>query len=334
MRFRGRSLRGRRAASSPRLRLASMLTLLLLIGILYQRARDPLMWTWLEEGEPEPAPSAQVVQQQAQVQSTRLIEQGDVIVPGPTNDDPGEQDEAKREFAALADNAPLVSFEMLAYYRCLRWANAETFAALESRAQRDVPLTKLYEEPDKHRGELIRLRLNINRVIEWDAPEDRTGVKKVYEAWGWTDESKSHPYVVVFSALPPGLKVGTDVSGRGVFVGYFLKYMAYTAFDRRRSAPLLIGRMEGVPMPTVRPAPATDWLAVGIVVGMFCIVIVASVWLRSRSKKGRRPPPMSQFSETAEDPEWFDGSGGSVDVPDPEARGVSLLDSGESRSES
>ena len=45
------------------------------------------------------------------------------------------------------------------------------------------------------------------------------------------------PYACVFEEAPPGFPIGTDVSERVVFNGYFLKIMKYQAADVSRGAP-------------------------------------------------------------------------------------------------
>ena len=168
----------------------------------------------------------------------------EIIVPGPTDQNESEAAAARSLFQAVTDRAPLSKIEMPAYWRCLKWARAQSFADLERRAVHGVVYTQLWEQPDKYRGKLVRLRLHIRRILDWEAPENSAGVRRVYEAWGWTDESKSFPYVVVFSDLPEGIPLGDNVEEEGLFVGYFLKTIAYTAFNRNRSSPLLLGRMK------------------------------------------------------------------------------------------
>ena len=187
---------------------------------------------------------------------------------------------------------------MPAYWRCLKWARAQSFAQLDQRAIHGLVYTQLWEQPDKYRGKLIRLRLHLQRILDWEAPENSAGVRRVYEAWGWTDESKSFPYVVVLSDVPKGIPLGDNLHEEGLFVGYFLKTMAYTAYNRNRSSPLLLGRMEW--LPSTAPAHPIvgrrDWVwitAVGIPV---VLLIVAGTWYPDaplsvrRSFRPRRRP--------------------------------------------
>ena len=113
----------------------------------------------------------------------------------------------------------------------------------------------------------------------------RTNIPKVCEAWGWTDESRSFPYVVVFPDPPKDLPIGTDIRAEIVFVGYFLKVMTYTAFDHARGAPLLVGRIHTIetqsPVASTPSNPYTNGLI--ITAGIACVSI--AVWAGSRKRK-------------------------------------------------
>lgn len=263
------------------MRLISMLCLLLVIGMIYNRARRPETWQWFtgENREAELAESPPAELREAPAHGEPLVGQPpdpatsppvlfvgtppepasvpasppnrpkrpwESVVPGPTDLSVDEQAEVRTEFEVVADKEPLAKFDMPAYWRLLRWARAQRFSELEGRAERSILFTQLWEQPEKYRGRLLRLRLHIKRILKYETPENSGGLTHLYEAWGWTEDSKSFPYVVVFPELPPGMKIGADVHAEGVFVGYFLKTMAYTAYDVNRAAPLLLGRMKGI----------------------------------------------------------------------------------------
>jgi len=236
-------------------RLFSMVLTLVIIGLLYNRAKDARTWAWLvsDSGSNEEV-AAQVSPPPAAVEPAR-----EEVLEGPTDLDEGQRAEVAKLLAAVTDRQKLVDVEMPAYWRLLGWAQAQSFQELEKRSQRDVALTKLHEQPEKYRGQPIRLRLNVKRILDFDAPQNSVGVKKVYEAWGWTNDSKARPYVVVFSELPAGVKVGTDVDHEVVFAGYFLKWMQYETYQgQKQTAPLLLGRLKPA-APVVGPAKAAPW---------------------------------------------------------------------------
>ncbi len=261
--------------------------MLFVIGILYTRAKDARTWAWL-------APASE--QQDAVVQASATVAAEPVqetILPGPTDLDAGQQDEAKKLLAAVTDRQKLVDVEMPAYWRLLGWAQAQSFANLDRRAQRDVALTKLHEQPDLYRGRPIRLRLNVKRILDWEAPENSAGVKRVYEAWGWTNDSKARPYSVVFAELPPGIKPGTDVDQEVIFAGYFLKWMQYETYQgKKQTAPLLLGRLKPIAL-SVAPAAQSRW---SIWDFLFMAGGVAIIAFGLRSAFRRNEPPRRRLA--------------------------------------
>jgi hypothetical protein len=173
----------------------------------------------------------------------------------------------------------------------MKWARSLSFAELEERARRDVPFTKLWEQPDSHRGELIRLRLHVRRVIEHDnLAQNSAGLDTVYEISGVTDESKTNPYVVVCFELPPEIPVETNTYAEVVFVGYFLKIWAYSGGDEKnRGAPFLIGRVKpvisGKSLAEARTEGLLAMVAIGVAIVLAALVAVA-LW---RLARGKRP---------------------------------------------
>jgi len=253
MRHRSRRTAYRDQSGRLKARLFSMVVMLVVIGMLYSRAKDARTWSWLVSSSGEETTVAAV-----DPAAPPVVPPEETVLEGPTDLTEGQREEVGKLLAAVTDRQKLVDVEMPAYWRLLGWAQAQPFADLDKRALRDVAMTKLYDEPEKYRGQPIRLRLNVKRILDFDAPENSVGVKKVYEAWGWTNDSKARPYVVVFAELPPGVKVGTDVDHEVVFAGYFLKWMQYETFKgQKQSAPLLLGRLKpaapaaGVPKPAV-----------------------------------------------------------------------------------
>ncbi|QDT53774.1 hypothetical protein Pan44_17970 [Caulifigura coniformis] len=255
---RSRRTENRDQSGRLKARLFSMIVMLAVIGLLYNRARDARTWTWLVS---EPGANEEVAAQ-ASAPPAKVVSAKETVLDGPTDLDEEQRAEAAKLLAAVTDRQKLVDVEMPAYWRLLGWAQAQSFQDLEKRSQRDVPLTKLHEEPGKYRGQPIRLRLNVKRILDFDAPENSVGLKKVYEAWGWTNDSKARPYVVVLAELPAGVKVGTDVDHEVVFAGYFLKWMQYETFKgQKQTAPLLLGRLKPAPpaAAAAKPAPWTIW---------------------------------------------------------------------------
>ena len=271
-----------------------MLMALVVLWALYARLKDPATWRmFLNEN---PTTVAEDVHSSA-------VADNETVLPGPNDQDPDEAAAVQDLFELLTDRAPLKSREMEAYWRLIDWSRTEPFSKLEQRARTDVPFTQLWEQPEKYRGTLIRLRLHVRRVLEYDAPENPSGIAKICEAWGWTDESRSFPYVVVFPEPPKHLPVGTDIRTEVVFVGYFLKVMTYTAFDTARGAPLLVGRVQLVSTPqTISTAKSNPWVIYSMLTAGILVAAIG-FWMTTRTRKRRvqvkLPSELSNLDDVA-----------------------------------
>lgn len=200
-------------------------------------------------------------------ESPPTAEVPEIVIAGPNDLDDEEVARSEELLGLATDGTPLKPKEMPAYWQLMRWSQTASSADLEQRALQDVPFTQLCEQPDKYRGKLISMRLHVRRVLKYDAPVNPLELQDVYEAWGWTDESRSFPYVVVFSQCPQGLPIGTEVQAEANFIGYFLKVMKVEgAKNNARGAPLLIGRMQLALPPAPKQAsldPSVFWLIFG-----------------------------------------------------------------------
>lgn len=263
-------------------RLLSMLAVIVLLGVMYERTKDPAMWQRLLDLNDE-APLAIPL---PQPQSAPFTES---ITPGPNDTDESEVAASKELFELVVDRMQLKPREMHAYWRLMTWSRTQPFESLKQRALKDVPFTQLWEQPERYRGKPISLRLHVRRVLKYDAPPNPQELPHTYEAWGWTDESRSFPYVVVFSECPEGLPIGTDVRGEVEFVGYFLKVMSYTAFDTARGAPLLVGRVRNAPSQKISsPAKPDTGLIISCILGGIALVAIC-VWMQMKSRTVVRP---------------------------------------------
>jgi hypothetical protein len=168
----------------------------------------------------------------------------ETLIPGPNDQQPFEQSQAQHDFQAISDKTPVSGEEMRAYWRLMRWSMTQTFDELKERSRDDLFFTNFADIPNKLRGQPIRLKLSLRRVLKHDdLSQNSVGAKEVYEAWGVTNESRSGLYVVAFYDKPPQLRVGAEVHEEAEFVGYFLKLMSYEDYAVQRWAPLLIGRL-------------------------------------------------------------------------------------------
>ena len=275
-------------------RAMSMLVGLAVLWVMYDTIRQPATWGWLAAGEDDLLAQAPV----APAAGAELLDEN--VSPGPNDLDP----EALKHFQEIAelitDKTKLHSREMMAYWQLLGWSRTQPFAEFEQRAKRDLILTQIWEEPQKYRGKPLRLRLHVRRVLEWESEKNPLHVPKVYEAMGWTDESKSLPYTIVFTEKPPGLPVGSNVEVEVVFVGYFLKILAYDAFDAKRGTPLLMGRVRVIPSTRKATVAVSPWEIGGLVLAGVLLIPIG-FWYIKRSRPRNR---VTDLSHPEVDPQW------------------------------
>jgi hypothetical protein len=229
-----------------------------------------------------------------------------------TDLEPEQREAALEEFQAVTDKTTEIQpEEMAAYWRLLTWVAQQPFGELSKRSKSEFVLNDLMQEPEIHRGELLRLDLNVRRVLAYQVPDNRLGVKQVYEVWGWTSESQAWPYVGVALELPPGFPIGPDVSERAIFCGYFFKLQGYLeagADPRARplAAPLLLGRLEARTQP---PTPVVGqegpWLiGLAILAGLMFLTRIG--WLISRRKKRQDLPAKPREIDVPPADQWLE----------------------------
>ena len=241
----------------------------------------------------------------------------ETVVPDPQADEKEQRDKARKFLNEVEDatpehpNSPLRKVDMPAYWMLVQRSRAWSFSELEKTARQE-PFTKLWNQPQKHRAELVKLRLHVQRVVKWeDAPENPAKVKTTYDVWGWSEDSGTNPYVVVTTELPPGFPEGTDVRAEAVVVGYFLKIMSFRGGDDKlRGAPVVIGRVRyaNVPQPASvkgaggtgagadtaggthgtapAPPPGASWLITAAATGLLAVVLLGS-WLVRLTRRTR-----------------------------------------------
>lgn len=292
---------------SVMLRLSSAIVALLILGMIYTRARDPRTWRWMA-AEDDALPVAAIP-----AQSGPDAAPAETVIPGPTDLEEFDSPEVQTQFAAIDDRSALAPEDMPAYWRLMRWSRAQTFDDLQQRAKRDVLYTQFFEQPEQFRGRPVRLRLHIKQIVAWDAPENSAGVKTVYEISGTTDDTPTYFYIAICSELPAGMRPGTGLNEEGVFVGYFLKVMPYKASVKGLAAPIVIGRLRAVPRVAGPPAP--NWPA-WVWIGGAAVILAAAAW---GWKQFAHAPPRRkvQTAEVGDEDatEWFGQQTGDTPAP-------------------
>ena len=272
-------------------RLVSAVFLLGIVGMLYFHMRQASSWAWLIKDKDT----------EAAVQGTEKPWE-ETIVPHDGSEDPEQKQEAAYEAQALSDNQDVLSEEMPLYWRMLRWSLSEKFADLKARSTKKVAFTHLFKNPEKHRGELISLRMHVNMVRLHKPERNAIDLQEVYEAWGGTDGSGTNPYVVIFADKPPQLPVGDTLQEEIRFVGYFFKNFGYeTKVEKHWKAPMLIGRVEYIPDITKVVARdekvAKKWIFLGMA------LVIAMVFLVQYVGVGKVKLPYSSETSQAREEE-------------------------------
>lgn len=259
----------------------TMVVLLGVVGLLMVQARNPANWKWFA-GE-QPAPNRPAETPRPAAAKAGGVPPGGTVAPGPTDEDPEQRADSTEEFQAVTDGTiGIQPEEMLAYWRLLLWTEHQSLETLQRRARANVFFTELMQFPEKFRGRLVTLDLNVRRVLAYDLDDTPLGKRRLYELWGFTEESKAWLYVAVTAHLPEGMAVGPEVEERVRLTGYFFKLQGYfEAGAKPRApalrAPLLVGRLSRfAPPPGVQASPGDDWWTAAVLIGA-CLVLAVAI---------------------------------------------------------
>ena len=281
---------------SERIRLITMLGTLCILGMIIFRS--------INSGAKKP-PAAGRELEQTQAEGTeresasagkapdiRKLAEKETVTPGPTDEDSEELDAAKDEYQVLTDGTQSIGeLEMHAYRRVFDWVEHQSFAAMKKRAKTNIYLDDLLRSPEKFRGELMQIDLNVRQAIPVDGAP--LGVKTVYELRGFSEDSGAWLYFVIAPSLPEGMPTGANVEERVRVEGYFFKLHGYLeAGAKPRAAPLraplLIGRVKQLASSGEKATPADNnwlYLAAGGFVLLSFIFTFAQFFARQRAKR-------------------------------------------------
>jgi hypothetical protein len=297
-------------SATPWPRLLTLIGMLVVMFMIMNRAKDPRTWQWLtnesadqwqEAGTGKDAGGLAAVDQRQEIEAADGSESTEPR--GFTDLDPEEIEAAREEFQAVSDRAPMLKEEMPSYWRLLKWARQQSIEDLQRRASRSVAFTDFVEAPDQNRGKLVHLRLHVMRSHSYDTPDSPIGVKRLYEAWGWTDEAYPWLYVVVFPERPPGMPIGSDARAEISFEGYFLKLMSYEPHQspgKPLFAPLLLGRVVWHPVQASGGSNPT-WFWITCVAGGVVLLMAVTRWIFfTRTGSAITAVPAERQGESAE----------------------------------
>ena len=243
------------------------------------------------------------------------------VLPNPTtgrSDDVAPTASADRpevDLSAVTDNDYLTYEENEAYYGLLHRATItplnemrrEANDLLQQRRQATpFPIFKdMLDHPELYRGQPVTLRGHVLNVVSYDAAENPWGIRQVYEAALFTDDSQGHPATIVFTERPEGLPLGDKLVDGVEVTGYFFKIYYYPSADKvTRRAPLILASTLQI-RPVVPHAPLVPgWVANGGI-ALVVIVLVAVVWwVQSRDQRLSRQRQRHDIQ--VQIPEWND----------------------------
>jgi hypothetical protein len=205
------------------------------------------------------------------------------------------------EFETVTDRSPMEFRDNAAYGMLLERARGRSPDELAAIARRDLVLAHLWQNPQQYRGIPVHLLGTAHRVLRYPSKLSPSGW--LYEAWIITPETTRLPYVCIFEDIPEGFPIGSNVSERVVFNGYFLKIMKYQAADVTRGAPVLIGRIgwnAHQPVPTDQGNSFLHWSLVIIAAFFFISLARWVIQLGILFRKPRRANVPSSSSPSDE----------------------------------
>jgi hypothetical protein len=162
------------------------------------------------------------------------------------------------------------------FYHLLMLSISASPELLERHA-RAASYAELWNEPDRFRGELVRLDGYVRGLHPWQATENEffnpAGIETLHDGYLFTDDSRPNAFVIVVPRVADGMPTGGNISERVTFVGYFFKLWRYKAADGTdRAAPLLVGQMT-----SWNPSPQPQQFAQlsGYLAAAFLLLILA-----------------------------------------------------------
>ena len=313
-------------------RLLTGLVMLAVIFMLIARARDPNTWVWFtgDSGNQPPKPAAVAVPGEKgakgensptagkpgekEAETPKPPQPSPAVATGLTDEDPDESDDAEMEFEVVTDGTlELQREEMVPYNRIVRWVRNQPYEALRRRARTDVVFTQMYQHPEKYRGQIIALDLNVRQVLDAGDNDDRI---HLWEVLGWTTESKAWLYWTVVVDLPKDMPVGPSVYEKAKFVGYFFKLQGYHEAGAKPHAaplraPLLIGRLEWKPVkaPQAGDDSSSEWVwGLGLLAVLGLAVGLWFVYYAIRGKPAKKPVTVagSEAGESVPIESWLE----------------------------
>ena len=146
------------------------------------------------------------------------------------------------------------------------------------------------EKPQVYHGELVTLRGHVWKLLKVPVGPNDYGLDELYEAWLYTDDSQSHPAMIVCTSAPEGMVEEFNRSKRLDHItvtGYFFKMIGYIDQEGEALfAPMIVGqRFEWRPR---KSAGAPLIPAAYIAVTVIAVALAAFYIVRRTARKDRQ----------------------------------------------
>lgn len=277
-------------APNEAMRLIAMLVVLAIMGLTIYR--------WRPQGRVQPAVGPASAHPATAPEESAPPD----AVSAANSIDPAEMELFREEAKLVSDKSIAIHpIEMPAYARLFHWTEERTAEQLRSQSH-ERTFHDLIHSPAECRGELLRVELDVRRVLSYPTPKSlKIDAPQLYELWGWPTANSGWLYVVVTPDLPPSLTVGDFVQGEVTVYGYFFKLQGYYPADakpqsRALFAPLLVGRVVAQPGLVV-PRENPYWSYVALVVGVVILSSMAGAWVYRRRAARRQPPLVADIDD-------------------------------------
>jgi hypothetical protein len=212
--------------------------------------------------------------------------------------------------------------EYEAYWQFLVQSHYTSAKAFAQAARQDATYAHLFNEPERYRGEVVRVSGRLIRLMRWEPPMEAraAGVRDLYEGWIMTDDFGENPVCIAFTDLPPGLAVDNrrKYNEPVRFDGYFYKRYRYKAIDSKkaneyRDAPLLIGHtLSGRFGSNGDGGEAAEtwghnliWVFFGVIGSAVLALIALTGWFRYQDRRVRQRIRASRYADFVPPAEEF-----------------------------
>jgi hypothetical protein len=221
----------------------------------------------------------------------------------------------------VPDLAHFNDIEAEAFCEALYKANLASPGAFTNSARLEVTFGDMFNEPKKHRGQVVHFEGRLHRVRRTDAPAmaRARGVDHLYEGWLFDARYGLNPVCLVFTELPPGIPVAEKMDRTVAFDGYFFKKYRYHSSDSKpgyaRETPLVIGRSPVLVGAGTASGPTTPGWSAPLLIAFLVVLLVTAVvaiglqlWFRRGDRK------VSERLAQVRARDFLDSSGGPSDT--------------------